>query len=108
MHNRVRKHSTCEGTMKLLGDYWTLRIVDALRSEEVRFCELQRILDNVNPVTLTNRLKKLEEARLVSRSEETIDKISVAYSLSELGREVLPIIKALDRFSAKAGSSIVG
>jgi DNA-binding HxlR family transcriptional regulator len=93
---------TCESTMKLLGDYWTLRIIDSLTSNELRFCELQRSLDNVNPVTLTKRLKTLEDARIISRTEETRDKISVTYCLTELGEEVLPIIKALDRFSAKA------
>jgi DNA-binding HxlR family transcriptional regulator len=92
---------TCTATMKLLGDYWTLRIIDALRDSEVRFCELQRILDNVNPVTLTTKLKRLEEAGLVARTEETLDKISVAYSLTELGKDVLPVIKALDTFSRK-------
>lgn len=94
----------CAGTMKLLGDYWTLRIIDALNFGEQRFCDLQRHLDNVNPVTLTNRLKKLEEARLINRSEETIDKISVAYSLSDLGKEVLPVISALNNFSLKSKS----
>lgn len=88
--------------MKLLGDYWTLRIIDALKLGEVRFCELQRSLDNLNPVTLTSRLKKLEEARLITRSEETVDKISVCYSLTLLGEEVLPVIEALDKFSEKS------
>src|SRR5687768_17063712 len=93
---------SCVETMKLLGDYWILRIIDTLKSGETRFCELQRHIDNLNPATLTNRLKRLEEARLIIRSEETKDKISVTYCLTELGEEVLPVIKALDRFSAKA------
>lgn len=96
--------SACIATMKLLGDYWTLRIIDTLKFGEVRFCEIQRSLDNLNPVTLTSRLKRLEEAGLVARTEETVDKISVSYSLTETGHEVLPVIKALDRFSLKAGS----
>jgi DNA-binding HxlR family transcriptional regulator len=90
--------------MKLLGDYWTLRIIDGLKFGETRFCELQRSIDNVNPVTLTSRLKKLEEARLIIRSEETVDKISVTYCLTELGKEALPVIKALDRFALKKQS----
>ncbi|GAC1388054.1 MAG: helix-turn-helix domain-containing protein [Candidatus Saccharimonadales bacterium] len=92
--------------MKLLGDYWTLRILDALRLGDVRFCELQRIIDNVNPVTLTTRLKKLEDARLIIRTPETKDKISVSYSLSELGQEVIPVIRALDHFSSKVQASL--
>lgn len=85
--------------LKLLGDFWTLRVVGALEIGEVRFCELQRLLGNVNPVTLTNRLKKLEEARLVRRTEESVDGCSVTYSLTRRGQKVLPIVAAIDSFS---------
>ncbi len=100
MNEIVSKSKSCIFTMKLLGDYWTLRALDSLRHGEVRFCELQRRLDNVNPVTLTTKLKKLEAANLVVRSEETLDKLSVTYRLSELGQKTLPIIKAIDKFEA--------
>jgi DNA-binding HxlR family transcriptional regulator len=104
MKTQTATGESCATTMKLLGDFWTLRIIDALKMDEVRFCELQRTLDNVNPVTLTKRLKTLEDARLVVRSEETVDKISVTYALSDLGQETVPIITALNRFSEKSKS----
>lgn len=94
--------ATCLSSLKLLGDYWTLRIIDELQKSPMRFCELQRALGNLNPVTLTNRLKKLEEAEMLIRNEETIDKVSVSYELSELGQQSLPVLKALDKFSEKA------
>ena len=87
--------------MKLLGDYWTLRIIDSLKSGELRYCELQRSVDNLNPVTLTSRLKKLEDAGLVSRSEETVDKVSVCYRLTSTGTDVLPILREIDVFATK-------
>ncbi len=102
MNSTSTSSTTCISTMKLLGDYWTLRIIDTLKSGETRFCDLQRSIDNVNPVTLTSRLKKLETAHLIVRSEKLPDKIAVSYSLSNLGREVLPVIMALDQFSVKA------
>lgn len=102
MEKNAPKHQTCEATMKLLGDFWTLRIIDQLRDEPHRFCDLQRQLGGLNPATLTNRLKTLEEAKLISRAEETFDKISVAYSLTELGREALSVVAALDRFAKKS------
>lgn len=40
--------------LKLLGDYTTLRIIDFLRSGELRFTELQRALGDTNSVTLIN------------------------------------------------------
>lgn len=105
MSNEAHTSQACVATMKLLGDYWTLRIIDALDADEIRFCELQRHVDMVNPVTLTTRLKRLEEAHLVKRSEETVDKISVTYALTDLGKEVLPVIKALDKLSSKVQAS---
>ena len=98
----LNKQPTCQAAMKTLGDFWTLRIIEFLKTGDVRFCELQRNLDNLNPATLTKRLKALEEAHIVTRSEETVDKISVTYSLTELGREALPVINALNKFSKKA------
>lgn len=96
--------------MKLLGDYWTLRIIHALGEEDARFCELQRRASNVNPVTLSAKLKKLERAQLVARQEESVDKLSVVYSLTSLGREVLPVIRALDQFAlvAEGAASAMG
>jgi DNA-binding HxlR family transcriptional regulator len=93
----------CKGAMKLIGDYWTLRIISALgQSGPTRFCDVQRAVDNCNPVTLTDRLKKLEAAHLLVRTDETGEKNCVTYDLTSLGREALPIIRAIDKFSAKA------
>lgn len=102
----IKDAHNCSKNLKLLGDYWTLRILDALRSGERRFCQLQRDVDNPSPTTLTDRLKNLEAMHLISRSEETQDKISVTYSLTNRGKEFLPIIDAINAFSQK--TSMVG
>jgi len=99
--NILTHNQTCTNTLKLLGDYWTLRIIDALEPGQRRFCELQRSVDNLNPVTLTDRLKKLEDADLVKRTEDVVDKVSVVYSLSPHGREALPVIEAINTFSTQ-------
>lgn len=91
---------SCVSTMKLLGDYWTLRVIDSLSISEKRFCELQRHLDNLNPVTLTSRLKKLEDEGLVTRTEDKIDKVSVSYCLTDRGCKAIPVLRALDNFAS--------
>lgn len=97
----MKDSQNCSNNLKLLSDYWTLRIIDSLRSGELRFCQLQRDVDNPSPTTLTVRLKNLEALQLVSRSEETQSKISVTYSLTSQGKEILPIIDAINAFSQK-------
>jgi DNA-binding HxlR family transcriptional regulator len=99
--------NTCPSSLRTLGDFWTLYIVDVLRDDEVRFSDLNRKVVGINPVTLTDRLKKLETNGIVIRNIETVDKQSVTYSLTPLGRESLPIIDAYYRFATLLeGSSI--
>jgi DNA-binding HxlR family transcriptional regulator len=85
----------------MFGDYQTLSIVDTLSSKELRYCELQRALGNMNPVTLARRLKKLEDEGIVERREETVDKLSVAYRLLPKGEHMLPVLRSIKDFAEK-------
>ncbi|HYW82377.1 MAG TPA: helix-turn-helix domain-containing protein [Spirochaetia bacterium] len=94
--------------LKLLGDYTALRIIDFLRAGELRYTQLQRALTDTNSVTLTKRLKLLEAAGLLDRKEATFDRQSVTYSLSDLGKGLLPVLREIQNFSRRlhAGSSL--
>jgi DNA-binding HxlR family transcriptional regulator len=85
--------------MKLIGDFWTLRLIDAIRDDEVRFCEIERRIPDINPATLTGRLKKLEDAGVIDRLIETKDKQSVSYALTERGRRILPVLESIKDFT---------
>lgn len=85
--------------LRLLGDTWTLSVLCTLSRQPLRFNELNRALGDINPTTLTNRLKKLELAGVVARQEETVDKLSVVYGLTEKGRAILPIIREFTKFA---------
>lgn len=91
---------TCTTSLKLLGDFWTLAIIDALRGGEMRYCDLQRAAGDVNPVTLGNRLRKLQNANIISRCASQND-IAVTYKLTELGQAAVPVLLAVDAFSRK-------
>lgn len=92
----------CSNTeLKMLGDFWTLAIVQALNDSVKRFSELQRKLTKASPTTLANRLKRLEEQKIIKRKEETVDKLSVVYSLTDKGRGILPILKEIQVFATK-------
>ncbi len=83
----------------LLGDFWTLQIVDAIREAELRFCEIERAVPAISPATLTGRLKKLEDATVICRHIETRDRQSVTYTLTDKGRGVLPVVDAIRQFT---------
>ncbi|MES2223944.1 MAG: helix-turn-helix domain-containing protein [Patescibacteria group bacterium] len=91
----------CTRNLEIFGDFWTLWIIEALSKENLRYCGIQRALQNINPVTLTNRLQKLEKVDIIKRTKDKADKVSVTYSLTLLGKKTLPIINAINNFRAK-------
>lgn len=95
----IEAEAMLNDTLKVLGDFWTLRIIGALEAGPMRFCEIERKLQNSNPVTLTNRLKKLDEHGYITRHAEAVDKQSVSYELTARGQRVLPIVAALKDLS---------
>ncbi len=89
-------------TLKLLADYWVLRIVEELNvAGGLRFSALQRALGGASPATLTQRLRALEDADIVTRAEGDAAKASVSYSLSVRGLRVLPVIRAINEVAVE-------
>lgn len=100
MQNTVRNKCSNK-ELKMLGDFWTLAIIQALHDGDKRFAQLERDISGVNPTTLTGRLKKLEKQEIIKREEETLDKLSVVYSLTRKGTGILPILKEIRLFADK-------
>jgi DNA-binding HxlR family transcriptional regulator len=97
----LKDHSRCsQDALKLVADYWVLRIVEELSLSEdgVRFSALQRVLGGASPATLSNRLRRLEQRSLIAR-HGTSGKLSVCYSLTESGQRILPVILAISDFA---------
>ncbi len=92
--------SICVPSLKILGDFWTLRIVDALKIGNLRYCELERKIEGVSTVTLSNRLKKLERAGIINRHEQS--RADVVYSLTKIGEKIIPVLDAVNNFSAES------
>lgn len=93
------KQPICLPSLKILSDYWTLRIIDELSNgSELRFNEIERRLGSVNTATLAKRLKEMQESRLITRIESS--RADVAYRLTDLGREAIPLLNAVNHFSS--------
>ncbi|HEY2556827.1 MAG TPA: helix-turn-helix domain-containing protein, partial [Diaminobutyricibacter sp.] len=95
-------HGRCSpDAMKLVADFWVLRIVEELNSSSggLRFSVLERSLGGISPATLSNRLRRLEERDLIERREGADGPISVTYRLTDRGCKVLPVIHAIDDFA---------
>ena len=84
--------------VSLIGGKWKLLIVRNLRDRAWRFNELQRDLDGVSQKVLTDSLRQMMDDGLVYRQEYGEEPPRVEYGLTELGREMLPVIDALADF----------
>jgi len=99
--NQAEEKDLMHQALKIFGDVWNLSIVRVLSETTHRFNDLQRALGNISPTTLTDRLKKLENYGLITQEKQTVDQLSVIYSLTDKGKKMLPVLKAIEAFSKK-------
>ena len=84
--------------MELLDERWTLLVVRELLLGSRHFNELRRGNPKMSPALLSKRLRTLERAGIVRRTET--DGRS-AYELTESGYELKPIVDALGAWGAR-------
>lgn len=82
----------------LVGGKWKLLILRNLRSRPWRFNELQRDLEGISQKVLTDSLRQMMDDGLVYRQDYQELPPRVEYGLTNLGKEMLPIIDALANF----------
>jgi DNA-binding HxlR family transcriptional regulator len=80
--------------LDLFGRRWTLRVLWELRSGPLGFRALQTRCDGMSSSVLRQRLLELEAAGLVEQPDAD-------YALTELGRDALKALRALDRWSER-------
>jgi DNA-binding HxlR family transcriptional regulator len=85
-------------TAILIGDRWTPLIVRDLEPGCRRFGELQRSLAGISPKTLSDRLRRLEEAGVLSRTCFAEVPPRVEYSLTPKGHALLPVLESMRDF----------
>jgi DNA-binding HxlR family transcriptional regulator len=85
----------------LLQEKWTLHIIRALLDHPLGFNELGRAAGGCNPATLAQRLDRLEELGLVSRTVESVMPPRTSYRLTESGVELQEVIDAIDRWGRR-------
>src|SRR3712207_2418418 len=88
-------------TAEIIGNKWTPLIVCDLARGERRFSELERSLAGISPKTLSERLKRLEEAGVVARACFAEVPPRVEYSLTAKGHALLPVIESMRAFGTE-------
>jgi DNA-binding HxlR family transcriptional regulator len=86
---------------KILGKRWTIEIVRELLYGRTRFNELLRNVPGISPRMLSLRLRELETNKLVRRNVDARVPVGIEYTLTNGGRDVIPIMYATAKFSMK-------
>lgn len=80
---------------------WKFAIIHFLSQKTMRFGELHRALPNIRQGYLTQKLRELENDGLVHREVYKEVPPKVEYSLTDIGREFLPVTRAMEEWGKK-------
>jgi DNA-binding HxlR family transcriptional regulator len=83
-------------TLNIIGERWTLLILrDLFLQGPRRFQDFQDAFPAISPNTLSSRLKTLEEHGIIARTLYDDRPPRAEYALTDTGRTLGPIMKAL-------------
>ena len=93
-----------QGLLNLLGGPWTTYILWLIRSHgEMRFGQLRKQIPNISAKMLTERLRMLESAGIVSRCQENTIPPKVSYSLTKRGHDLDVVLDQINALALKWG-----
>lgn len=84
-----------ERGMRIVGGKWTGSILWHVKDEPIRFNILARQLAGASKKMLSQRLKEMEENKLVKRKVVSTRPVAVTYEITELGKTALGFLENL-------------
>jgi len=96
------KNANCpvESTLELIGGKYKALILWHLSGGTLRFSQLKKSIESATAKMLTQQLRELEAQDLVHREIFPVIPPRVEYSLTDLGRSLLPILVAMRDWGA--------
>ena len=90
-----------ERGMRVVGGKWTGSILWHLKDEPIRFNDLARQLSGASKKMLSQRLKEMEENKLVKRKVVNAKPVAVSYEITKFGRTALGFLEQLKDWTIK-------
>lgn len=102
-HSRFDCHPGCsvEAAISLIDGKWKCVVLFHLTGKTMRFNEIRRQMPEVTQRVLTRQLRELEEDGLIHREVYAQVPPKVEYSMTELGKSLTPILRALKTWGDK-------
>ncbi len=95
--------------VSLIGGKWKLLLLRNLKERPWRFNELQRSIDGISQKVLTESLRQMIDDGLAYRRDYHENPPKVEYGLTDLGTEMLPIVKMhLQTLAITINQSLIG
>ena len=94
-------HCPVEATLELIGGKYKALILWRLSEGKLRFSELRKLISSATPKMLTQQLRELETQQLVHREVFPVIPPKVEYSLTTLGKSLMPILVAMRDWGAQ-------
>lgn len=88
-------------TLEMIGGKYKALILWHLSNGKLRFSELHKLIKGATPKMLTQQLRELEMHKLIHREVFPIVPPKVEYSLTELGKSLMPVIVEMRNWGAK-------
>ncbi|AOY77692.1 winged helix-turn-helix transcriptional regulator [Clostridium formicaceticum] len=80
---------------KIIGGKWSFLVLYHLSTGTLRFGELSRLMPMTTQSILTRELRNLENYHLINRKVYAEVPPKVEYSLTDIGKKFLPVLKEL-------------
>lgn len=96
MRSKVfRSRCPIASSLDILGDKWTLIVIRDLFRGKFKFSELAASPEKIKTNILTDRLKWLEENKIVQKSAYQAKPTRYMYVLTDKGKDLMPIMQAM-------------
>lgn len=96
---KLRSGCPIATSLDIFGDRWTLVIVRDLATGKARFSQFLESPERIPTNVLTERLLRLEEFGLISKSAYQDNPPRFEYGLTKKGAELLPVLQAICRWA---------
>lgn len=107
-YNSVIEICPIRNVVARFGDKWSLLVLLVINQEEVvRFNELGRMIPDISSRVLSTTLKTLEADGLITRKVYAQVPPKVEYSLTDIGRSLIPLIMQLTEWAQKNMKKVI-
>lgn len=91
----VTNYCPVSATLDLIGGKYKALILWHLAENKLRFSQLNKLIPNATAKMLTQQLREIETQNLIHREVFPVVPPKVEYSLTELGKSLMPVLIAM-------------